>query len=152
MVLEPGQRFDPETDRVLLFSDGGPTTNVIRGPFPPALLNGQAKPGPIELRAGVTYRFRVIGLTGDLPSSLAITRGGTPIEWRAVAKDGADLPANQAVMRPARLVFDPGEIYDFQYTPRAAGELTLAYGPPAALKLPGSTLTAVPVHVRARPQ
>ena len=98
------------------------------------------------------YRFRVIGITGDLPSSLAITRGDTPIEWRALAKDGADLPPNQALLRPARMVFDPGEIYDFQYTPSAPGELTLTYGPPAALKVPGSTLTSVPMRVRSRRQ
>lgn len=152
VVLEPGRKLDPETDRILMFSDGGPTRNVIAGPFPPVLLNGQAKPAPIELRAGVAYRFRVIGITGDLPNSLAITQGDTPIEWRAIAKDGADLPPNQAVVRPARMVFDPGETFDFQYTPSAAGEMTLTYGPPPALKVPGSTLTSVPVHVRARLQ
>jgi hypothetical protein len=148
VVLEPGQTFDPETDRILMFSDGGPTENVIAGPFAPVLLNGQAKPGPIELRAGVAYRFRVIGITGDLPNSLAITQGDTPIEWRAVAKDGADLPPNQAVMRPARMVFDPGEIYDFQYTPSAPGELTLTYGAPPVLQIPGTKLTSVPVRIR----
>ena len=149
VVLEPGQKFDPETDRVLMFSDGGPTKNVIAGPFPPVLMNGQANPGSMELRSGVTYRFRVIGLTGDLPNSLAITQGDKPIEWRAVAKDGADLPRSQAVMRPASLVFDPGEIYDFQYTPSAPGELALTFGVPAALKVPGAKLTSVPVHVRS---
>ena len=148
VVLEPGQRFDPETDRILLFSDGGPTENVIAGPFPPVLLNGEAKPGPIELRAGVTYRFRVIGINGDLPNSLAITQGAKPIEWRAVAKDGADLPQNQAVMRPATMVFDPGEIYDFEYTPTAPGELKLTYGPPPFLQVPGSKLTSVRVRIR----
>ncbi|HKG91862.1 MAG TPA: multicopper oxidase domain-containing protein, partial [Gemmatimonadaceae bacterium] len=40
VVLEPGQRYDPETDRVLLFSSGGVTTNVIFGPWTPTLLNG----------------------------------------------------------------------------------------------------------------
>jgi FtsP/CotA-like multicopper oxidase with cupredoxin domain len=147
VVLEPGQMFDPETDRILMFSDGGPTHNVIAGPFPPAFLNGSANPAPIELRAGTTYRFRVIGITGDLPSSLAITQGGKPIEWRAVAKDGADLPPHQAVMRPAEMVFAPGEIFDFLYTPAAAGRLELKYGPPAFLQIPGTKVTAVPVRV-----
>ena len=52
-------------------------------------------------------------------------------------------------MRPASLVFDPGEIYDFQYTPSAPGELALTFGVPAALKVPGAKLTSVPVHVRS---
>jgi FtsP/CotA-like multicopper oxidase with cupredoxin domain len=146
VVLEPGQTFDPETDRILLFSDGGPTENVIAGPFPPGLLNGQAKPGPIELRAGEPTG------SGDRhqwrPSQfLAITQGATPIAWRALAKDGADLPQNQAVMRPARMVFDPGEIYDFEYTPAAPGELKLTYGTPPFLQIPGTKLTSVRVRV-----
>jgi FtsP/CotA-like multicopper oxidase with cupredoxin domain len=149
IVLEPGQKFDPETDRILMFSDGGPTKNVITGPFPPAFMNGSATPGPIQLRAGVNYRFRVIGISGDTPHWLALTQDGKPIEWRAVAKDGADLPTHQAVMRPAQLVFDPGEIYDFQYTPSAAGQLDLQFGPPAFLKIPGSKLTSVPVSISA---
>ncbi len=147
VVLEPGQAFDPQTDRILIFSDGGPTTNVIAGPFPPAFMNGSAKPAPIDLQAGVTYRFRVIGINGDLPNSLEISQGGTPIQWRAVAKDGADLPEHQAVMRPASLVFDPGEIYDFLYTPGAVGRLELKYGPPAFLQVPGSKLTTVPIRI-----
>lgn len=148
VVLEPGQKFDPETDRILMFSDGGPTHNVIAGPFPPTFMNGSATPAPIELRAGVTYRFRIIGITGDLPNSLVITQGGKPIQWRALAKDGADLPPRQAVMRPAEMVFAPGEIFDFEYTPSAAGQLELKYGPPAFRQIPGSKLTSVPVRIR----
>ena len=29
IVVEPGQRFDPETDRVLIFGAAGPATNVV---------------------------------------------------------------------------------------------------------------------------
>jgi manganese oxidase len=148
VVLEPGQRFNPDLDRILLFSDSGPTVNVIQGPYPPVMLNGKVHPDPLELRAGVTYRFRVVGITGDLPETVALLEGEKPVNWRAVAKDGADLPASQATMRPAQLLFDPGEIYDFEFTPRAAGELTLKYGAPEFLHIPGATPTLVPVHVR----
>jgi FtsP/CotA-like multicopper oxidase with cupredoxin domain len=130
VVLEPGETFDPGTDRILLFSDGGPTRNVVTGPDAPLLLNGKVKPHLADLHAGVTYRFRVIGIGGDAPTSLAITRGGTPIAWRAVAKDGADLPPNQTVVRAATMLFDPGEIFDFLYTPTAPGELMVTYGHP----------------------
>jgi FtsP/CotA-like multicopper oxidase with cupredoxin domain len=65
-----------------------------------------------------------------------------------VAKDGAALPQNQAVMRPATMIFDPGEIYDFEYTPTAPGELKLTYGTPPFLKIPGSKLTSVRVRIR----
>jgi len=128
LVLEPGQAYDPETDRVLLFSDGGPIVNVIAGPFPPVLLNGQVAPLPMELRAGVTYRFRVINIKTDFPEKLALLDGDEPVEWRLVAKDGADLPASQATMRPADLTFAPGEIFDFEFTPRSVGDLALRFG------------------------
>ena len=73
------------------------------------------------------------------------------MEWRAVAKDGYPLPANQANVRPAVLLFEPGEIYDFEFTPSAPGELTLRFGmpgtpPPPPPELP--PVVTVPVHVR----
>jgi hypothetical protein len=32
-------------------------------------------------------------------------------------------------MRPATLLFDPGEIYDYELTPAKAGDMTLSFGP-----------------------
>ncbi len=128
IVLEPGQRFDSDADRIFIFSEGGPTRNVISGPFPPHFLNGQAKPDSINLRAGKTYRFRLIAITADVPEEVELLDGDTPVEWRLVAKDGADTRANQRTMRPAKLRFDPGEIYDFEFTPRAPGNLKLVFG------------------------
>jgi FtsP/CotA-like multicopper oxidase with cupredoxin domain len=89
IVLEPGQKYDPETDRVLMFSDGGPTTNVLAGPFPPMFMNGKAQPDPIDLKAGTKYRFRVIGITGDLPVEFKFAAAGKPTEsgerWHGMA-------------------------------------------------------------------
>jgi len=111
-------------------SDDGPTTNIIRGPFSRALLNGRANPEPLELRAGVTYRFRLINIRTDYMATIAVLDGETPLEWRVVAKDGMDLPPSQATLRPARLTFAAGEIHDVEFTPRAPGELTLQFGSP----------------------
>jgi FtsP/CotA-like multicopper oxidase with cupredoxin domain len=147
IVTEPGRRLDPETDRVLLFSDAGPTTNVVRGPFPPALLNGSAQPAPLDLRAGTTYRFRLINIRTDYTVALALLDHGKPARWRVVAKDGADLPATQTTMRPAQLTFAPGEIYDVEYTPRAAGRFALRFGPGPS-RFPGPPPTIVAVRVR----
>ncbi|HUF64623.1 MAG TPA: multicopper oxidase domain-containing protein, partial [Gemmatimonadaceae bacterium] len=44
IVLDSAQRFDPETDRVLLFSDAAPTLDTENGPFSPPLLNGRDHP------------------------------------------------------------------------------------------------------------
>jgi FtsP/CotA-like multicopper oxidase with cupredoxin domain len=129
IVVEPGQKFDPERDRVLFFGTAGPTTNVIIGPFAHHLMNGVEQPKPMDLRAGTTYRFRLINLADGGPTLVSLARGKDPVTWRAVAKDGAALPASQATSRPATLMFDPGEIYDFELTP-AKGDLALTFGPP----------------------
>lgn len=147
IVVEPGQKFDPGIDRVLMFSDGGPTTNVISGPFPPILLNGSAQPAPLEFKAGTRYRLRVIAITGDAPVELNLANGDKPMEWRALARDGMTLPDAQATKHSASLVFDPGQIFDYEFTPQSTGALTLRYGVPKFAAPPGYTQTSVAVHV-----
>jgi FtsP/CotA-like multicopper oxidase with cupredoxin domain len=151
LVLNRGHRYDPETDRVLLFSDPKPASNDLRRPLA-AVLNGRAQPDPIELRAGVTYRFRVINIRSNAPVTLTLLDGEQPAEWRQVAKDGADLPATQAATRPAQLTFGPGEIYDYEFTPRAPGDLTLRFGfPPPRIRRPDVVIPdPVVVAVRVR--
>ena len=144
VVLEPGQTFDPQTDRVLVFSDGGPWSSFIdASAIPPTLLNGRVDPEPLELRAGTTYRFRLINIQTESGLGVELWKGEAPAEWRAIAKDGADLPPSLATSRPARLSSMPGEIHDFEFTPGAGGELVLAFG-----KGDPETFTRVPVHVR----
>jgi FtsP/CotA-like multicopper oxidase with cupredoxin domain len=129
IVLEPGQRFDPEADRILFFGTAGTATNPVFGPFPDFVLNGKKQPEAMTFRAGTRYRLRLFNLAGDRPLQVSLDSGTTPIAWRPVAKDGYPLPPSQSVPRPAVLVFDPGEIYDFEYTPAGAEELTLRFGP-----------------------
>ncbi|HJU66214.1 MAG TPA: multicopper oxidase domain-containing protein [Gemmatimonadaceae bacterium] len=150
IVLEPGKRHDPETDRVLLFSDAGPTINTVVGPFAPALLNGRARPDPIELRVGVKYRLRLINIRSDYPVSVALMDGQAAVEWRHIAKDGATLPTAQMVNRRAQLTFGPGEIYDVEFTPRAAGELRLLFGFPPRFRPNVSVPESAVVAVRVR--
>ena len=40
-----------------------------------------------------------------------------PVQWRAIAKDGADLPPNQATCARRTQTIGVGETYDFEYTP-----------------------------------
>jgi hypothetical protein len=47
------------------------------------------------------------------------------VTWRAVAKDGADLPPSQAKARPASQPISVGETYDFEYEPAAPVHLRL---------------------------
>jgi FtsP/CotA-like multicopper oxidase with cupredoxin domain len=147
VVVDHGQQYDGYTDRVLLVSDDGPTLNVLAGPFPRALLNGQSQPKPIELEMGVTYRLRLINIRTDYPASVAMLEGGQPLQWRVIAKDGADLPASQVRVGPSQMLFAAGEIYDVEFTPNHWGNLTLQFGAPQQGPIPGQ-VTNVPVHVR----
>jgi FtsP/CotA-like multicopper oxidase with cupredoxin domain len=131
IVLEPGQKYDPETDRTFFFGTAGFLESFLAAP-PSVIMNGSAKPPPMELKAGKTYRFRFFNLAGDNATLVSLSRGATPLEWRAVAKDGYPLPASQATTRPATLLFDPGEIYDFEFTPKDRGEMTFAFAERAA--------------------
>jgi FtsP/CotA-like multicopper oxidase with cupredoxin domain len=159
IVVEPGQRFDPETDKVLFFGSAGRQENPVFGPTPAFLMNGKAQPEAMDLKAGTRYRFRLFNLAGDSPMTVSIDAGDAPVQWRAVAKDGYPLPASQATERPATLTFDPGEIYDFELTPSAAGELSLKFGlppvilnspppPPGIPSFPPPATITVPIHVR----
>lgn len=127
VVKEPGEALDPTTDRVMLFSDDGPTTNIIRGPFPAARLNGHKGPFTMDMESGRTQRLRLINIRTDYTMQVTLFDGSAPTTWRLVAKDGADLPESQATNRASRLVLAPGEIYDVEFTPHAPGDLRLEY-------------------------
>ena len=126
VVLEPGQRFDASRDHVFVIGwDGTKAEPVL-----PQVVNGGTQPGVLELKAGVPHRFRFIniGLAQQAPFSLY--RDSTLVQWRALAKDGADLPAHQSQVVAARQPVQVGETYDFEFTPEP-GEYRLAIGPPA---------------------
>src|SRR5688572_1576509 len=138
VVLEPGRRYQPDTDQLLIFSDGegkgslDAATRTLPAPF----LNGRAQPEPMSLRAGVAHRLRVVNVRANLTVAVELRDGDRVAEWRHVAKDGAELPPAQAIVRPAFLILGPGEIHDVELTPRAPGELQLRFGFPQSLRPP----------------
>ena len=141
LVLEPGQQRDTTADRIFLLSTGGPFANS------PPNVNGRRSPSSVELRKGSTYRFRFISIA---PNDGKVVRllGDTVLQrWRAVAKDGANLPPHQAVMRPARFTMGTGETADFELTPTDAGQLTLDILSVGRGGLPPAR-TAIPVIVQ----
>ena len=59
------------------------------------LLNGSLTPSALELRVGERYRVRLVNIHPYRPSIIArLQRDSTPVSWRAVAKDGMDLPGD----------------------------------------------------------
>jgi len=126
LVLEPGERRDPERDRLLVI---GEATEDGRRRH---ALNGRAEPAPLELRAGTTYRLRLVNILPVLPVTVELAAGGAPVRWRPIAKDGADLPPALVALRPARLRIGVGETYDFTWTPDSTLDAVLEIRFPAA--------------------
>jgi manganese oxidase len=118
--LEPGEKYDPEHDKLLVIG----ARDI--GFFPKRLtLNGSEQPAPIRLNRGVKYRLRVINIAPDLAGSIRLGAKEHPATWRALAKDGATLPPSLAKTGDATLHIDSGEVYDFEFQPQTAGDIPI---------------------------
>jgi FtsP/CotA-like multicopper oxidase with cupredoxin domain len=118
LVLEPGQTFDPERDRIFLIggqSDGDYAVKV----------NGRREPPPATFHAGIEYRLRFIQITQGVSLDVMLSRNGVPVRWRAAAKDGAALPPALQVESQATFRANTGETFDFLWTPANTGEAVL---------------------------
>ena len=71
------------------------------------------------------------------------------MKWRALAKDGADLPLGHRVLCAAQQTLSIGETYDFEFRPEAAGQLTLYATRPGAVFPPEITPSHKPVELRS---
>jgi manganese oxidase len=122
LVVDPNRPYDRATDIPVLISTPR-TPDVARRAV---LLNGMEAPPTTELRVGIPHRFRLINITIGRPGIRVEVRRDTSFtQWRARAKDGADLPDAQKVMRRAVQPITIGETYDFELTPRERGAMRL---------------------------
>jgi FtsP/CotA-like multicopper oxidase with cupredoxin domain len=122
VVLEPGERFDPSRDHVYIGH-----WNAGDG----LMVNGDSTGGPpLELPAAATHRFRFINIGPANNIRYRILQDTTHMQWRARAKDGADLPPARRTTQTASQRVAVGETYDFEFTPPAPGayELVAAFG------------------------
>ena len=117
LVLEPGERYDPQTDHVVMIGFNGEVKANTREPF---ALNGRAAPAPILLRAGVPNRLRLINITpANVALVVSLLDNADVVQWKPLAKDGASLPPGQTTTRRARQPIAVGETYDFEVGPDA---------------------------------
>ena len=139
LVVESPASYDPQHDIVLLVSV--PRRTVDSGVV---LLNGSSSPAALDMRVGERYRLRFINIHTFRPSMrMRVMRGNAPLTWRAVAKDGMDLPADQALVGPSAIQMGNGETYDFEFVPEAAGDIRVDITNAA-----GDLLVTMPVRVR----
>jgi manganese oxidase len=137
VVVEPGQTFDTAANRLVMVG------SLFRHDSLRGVVNGRLDPAPIELLAGRTYRFRLFNI-GDARAAFALRRPDSSIvAWRAVAKDGAELPPAQSVARAEPTMTGPGEILDFELSAGAPEDLVLDVDAPFAPWRLG-----VPVRIR----
>lgn len=118
VVLPPDEEWNADSDRIFLLGSLG------TGDDPPAAVNGLLEHGPVAMQAGRAYRLRFMHISPDDTKRVSLLSGNEPVSWRAVARDGADLPTAQVRDIPAELRINVGETYDFVWTP-APGDYTL---------------------------
>jgi FtsP/CotA-like multicopper oxidase with cupredoxin domain len=120
LVLEPGERWDRDRDKVFLITDGAEGR---------AAINGSLEPDPVDLNIGVRYRFRFANIAVHRPG-VHIRLIGDPAgrQWRQIAKDGFTLTDAQSALRSSLLQAASGETVDVEYTPDRPGEFTIESG------------------------
>jgi FtsP/CotA-like multicopper oxidase with cupredoxin domain len=109
VVVDPDKPYDPTRDHLFVAGwDGGGGDST----GPRTLINGDSTPPPLELKAGATHRFRFVNIGPAGRMNFRIFRDTSLVNWRIVARDGADLPPGQVRETPARRGFDVGETFD----------------------------------------
>jgi FtsP/CotA-like multicopper oxidase with cupredoxin domain len=127
IVLEPGQKYDPERDKTFVIGTGR------YAPFGAMLLvNGTPEPDPMELQTGSTYRLRLINITNN-ESDLRVRLDSkdVPAQWTVIAKDGADLPMAQRKAGPAEIGVTVGTTYDVEYRSDRVGHVEMLITAPS---------------------
>lgn len=137
IVLNPGETYDPQKDKLFLISQGGSdmifTRDWSKG-FSNAqyLLNGSNKPEMMHLKKNKSYRFRIINISAQLIDyfisrqsgfAISLKQDGKPVKWKLIAIDGMDLPAGLHEIKDAdQQRAGHGSTIDFEFTPGKAGD------------------------------
>jgi FtsP/CotA-like multicopper oxidase with cupredoxin domain len=146
IVLPPGEKFDPTSDLVFLFSIGDfASLQEI------ALINGTPQSKTLYLQTGKKYRFRLINIsTNNQGMQVSLRNPDGPVDWRIIAKDGADLPPEAVRPSKAQLPITVGETYDVEFSAAAAQDVVLDLFLPAQKIHSTQTLSFVPASAPAQ--
>ena len=146
IVLPPGEKFDPTSDLTFVFSIGDFGTLQEL-----ALINGTPQSKTLQLQAGKKYRFRLINIsTNNQGMQVSLRNMNGPVEWRIIAKDGADLPPDSKHSSKAQLTITVGETCDVEFSTAAAQDLLLDLLLPAQKIHTTQTLSFAPPSLAAQ--
>lgn len=121
IVLPPGEKFDPASDLTFVFSIGdfGALQRL-------ALINGTPQSKTMQLQSGRKYRLRLINIsTNNQGFQVSLRNVNGPVDWRIIAKDGADLPPDSVRSSKAQLTITVGETYDVEFLTATVQDLLL---------------------------
>ena len=121
IVLEPDQKYDPESDLSFVFGVGN---------YPPfglmLLINGNPAPDFARLHTGKRYRVRFINITdNESDLRLRFLHKDELVTWKVVAKDGQDLPLAQIKTSLADMFLTVGATCDVEVQVDKPGNLML---------------------------
>ena len=81
-----------------------------------------------RVEPGKKYRFRLINIsTNNQAMQVSLGDPSGLMDWRVLAKDGADLPPAQTHSSKARLTITVGETYDVEFSTPKPRELLLDF-------------------------
>ena len=147
IVLDAHGTFDPATDLTVVASSprigadsAGRIPRIV-------MLNGSLAPATLGMRVGTRYRVRFINMTTASPGlRFELVENDKPVQWRPLAKDGAELPVARQTTHAARQPVTIGETADVEISPEHVGDQRLL-----ARLADGTVAATMPVHVSAAP-
>ena len=121
IVKDIKENYDIDKNKVIVFGEdkGGAV-----------FVNGKKQPDTLYMKKGLGYHFRIVHITaGWADIETSIMRNGNPVNWKPLAKDGADLPSYQQIIKPAlNQPISVGQTLDFEFTPDKTGEYLFQLG------------------------
>ena len=120
IVTEPGEKYNSTINKIFLMSEWEDEKTVF--------LNGKTNTDTMALKRGLKYRFRFINITaGRTDLTVSILQNEIPVKWLAIARDGADFPVQQRLIKPAmKQPVSIGQTFDFEFNLVKAGNYLLA--------------------------
>jgi FtsP/CotA-like multicopper oxidase with cupredoxin domain len=122
VVLEPGKKFDSQTDHVFTIGWVGDQKNPN---FHLAINGFDSIAPPVTFAYGRTHRMRIVNIGAAANFNFILRQDTAVMRWRPIAKDGFDLPESARTLGRAARPVSTGETFDAEWTPPAKGEYIL---------------------------